>query len=190
MLEGVMDTGGWFRVSGVFRFLLCFLSIRTFWLRRSSLLEFRIFSRISRESSSLPDLGPEAWCVCVPTCSHACLSGVSVCLSISVCVYVTAGIKIAGRNINNLRYADDTTPTAESEEEPFWRTFFHQEEPLEESERGEWKSWLKTQHSENEDHGIWSHHFMANRQENNLNSDRLYILGFQNHCRLWLQPWN
>ena len=46
--------------------------------------------------------------VCVSTCSHACLSGVSVCLSISVCicVYVTAGIKIAGRNINNLRYAD------------------------------------------------------------------------------------
>ena len=25
----------------------------------------------------------------------------------------------------------------------------------------EWKSWLKAQHSENEDHGIWSHHFMA-----------------------------
>ena len=47
-----------------------------------------------------------------------------------------AGIKIAGRNINNLRYADDTTFMAESEEEP-----------LDESERGEWKSWLKTQHS-------------------------------------------
>ena len=31
----------------------------------------------------------------------------------------------------------------------------------EESESGEWKSWLKAQHSENEDHGIWSHHFMA-----------------------------
>ena len=35
------------------------------------------------------------------------------------------------------------------------------------------KSWLKTQHSENEDHGIWSHHFMANRWENNENSERL-----------------
>ena len=33
--------------------------------------------------------------------------------------------------------------------------------PLDESERGEWKSWLKAQHSENEDHGIWSHHFMG-----------------------------
>ena len=32
------------------------------------------------------------------------------------------------------------------------------------SERRKWKSWLKTQHSENEDHGIWSHHFMANRR--------------------------
>ena len=34
---------------------------------------------------------------------------------------------------------------------------------LDESERGELKSWLKAQHSENEDHGIWSQHFMANR---------------------------
>ena len=50
-----------------------------------------------------------------------------------------AGIKIAGRNINNLRYADDTTLMVESETK----------EPLDESERGEWKSWLKAQHSEN-----------------------------------------
>ena len=52
-----------------------------------------------------------------------------------------AGIKIAGRNINNLRYADDTTLMAENEE--------GLKEPLDESERGEWESWLKTQHSEN-----------------------------------------
>ena len=51
-----------------------------------------------------------------------------------------AGIKIAGRSINNLRYADDTTLMAESEEE---------QKPLDESESGEWKSWLKAQHSEN-----------------------------------------
>ena len=51
-----------------------------------------------------------------------------------------ARIKIARRNINNLIYADDTTIMAESEEEL---------EPLNESERGEWKSWLKAQHSEN-----------------------------------------
>ena len=50
-----------------------------------------------------------------------------------------AGIRIAGRNINNLRYAYDTMLTAER------RT----KEPLDESERGEWKSWLKTQHSKN-----------------------------------------
>ena len=36
-------------------------------------------------------------------------------------------------------------------------------------------SWLKTQHSENEDHGIWSHHFMANRWGNNENSKRFYL---------------
>ena len=45
------------------------------------------------------------------------------------------------RNINNLRYADDTTLMAESKEEL--------KEPLDESERREWKSWLKNQHSEN-----------------------------------------
>ena len=39
------------------------------------------------------------------------------------------------------------------------------------------KSWLKAQHSENEDHGIWSHHFMGNRWGNNGNSVRLYLLG-------------
>ena len=53
-----------------------------------------------------------------------------------------AGIKIAGRNINNLRYADDTTLMAEIEEEGT-------KKPLDESEKGEWKSWRKAQHSEN-----------------------------------------
>ena len=62
--------------------------------------------------------------------------------------------------------------------------------PLDESERGELKSWLKAQHSENEDHGIWSHHFMANRWGNSGNSVRLYFWGFQNHCRWGLQPRN
>ena len=46
---------------------------------------------------------------------------------------------------------------------------------LNESERGERKSWLITQHSENEDQGIWSHNFMANRWGNNGNSDRLFF---------------
>ena len=46
-----------------------------------------------------------------------------------------AGIKIAGRNINNLRYADDTPPYRIK-----WRGTT---EPLDESERGEWKGWLK-----------------------------------------------
>ena len=83
-----------------------------------------------------------------------------------------AEIKIAGRNINNLRYADDTTLMAESEEE--LKSLLMKME--EESE----KSLLKAQHSENEDHGIWSHHFMGNRWGN---SGRLYFPGFQNHCR-------
>ena len=57
-------------------------------------------------------------------------------------------------------------------------------EPLDESERGEWKSWLKAQHSENQDHGIQSHHFMANRWGNNGNSDRLYFLGLQKSLQM------
>ena len=84
-----------------------------------------------------------------------------------------AGIKIAGRNINNLRYADDTTLMAENEE---LKSLLMKVE--EESD-----NWLKTQHSENKDHGIKSHHFMANRWGNNRNSDRLYFSGLQNHCR-------
>ena len=85
-----------------------------------------------------------------------------------------AGIKIAGRNINNLRYADDTTLMAESEEELKSLLMKLKEE----SE----KAGLK-QHSKNEDHGIWSHHFMGNRWGNSGNSVRLYIFGLQNHCR-------
>ena len=79
-----------------------------------------------------------------------------------------AGIKIARRNINNLRYADDTTLMAESEEEL---------KSLLMKVRGEWKSWLKAQHSENQDHGIRSHHFMGNRWGNSGNSVRLSFLG-------------
>ena len=85
-----------------------------------------------------------------------------------------AGIKIARRNINNLRYADDTTLMAESEEE--LKSLL-----MKVKERGERKSWLKPQHSENEDHGIRSHHFMGIRWGNSGNSVRLYLFGLQNH---------
>ena len=79
-----------------------------------------------------------------------------------------AGIKIAGKNINNLRYAGDTTLTAESEEE-LKRLLMKVKEESE--------SWLKAQHSENEDHGIWSHHLMGNGWGNSGNSVRLYFWG-------------
>ena len=67
-----------------------------------------------------------------------------------------AGIEIAGRNINDLRYADATTLMAESEKEV---------EYLDECDTGKLKIWLKTQFSKNKDHGIWSHHFMESRWE-------------------------
>ena len=69
-----------------------------------------------------------------------------------------AGIKIAGRNINHLRYADDTTLMVVSEEELKSLLMKVKEESG--------KSWLQAQYSENEDHGIWSHHFMGNRWGN------------------------
>ena len=85
-----------------------------------------------------------------------------------------AGIKIARRNINNLRYADDTTLMAESEEEL--------------------KSLLMKVKEESEKVGlklniqktkimIWSHEFMANRWGNSGTSDRLYFFWLQNDCR-------
>ena len=89
-------------------------------------------------------------------------------------VEAQAGIKVAGRNINNLRYADDTTLTAEIEEEL--------------------KSLLMKVKEESEKVGlklsIWktkimasSHHLMGNRWEIRGNSVRLYFWGLQNYCR-------
>ena len=87
-----------------------------------------------------------------------------------------AEIKIAGRNIDNLKYADDTTLTAESEEEL--------------------KSLLMKVKEESEKVGLKLNiqkskimasepicQFMTNRWENNGNSDRLYFLRLQNHYR-------
>ena len=84
-----------------------------------------------------------------------------------------AGSKIAGRNINNLRYADDTTLMAQSEEEL--------------------KSLLMKVKEESEKVGLKlniqktkimaSDHFMENRWGNSGNSVRLYFGGLQNHCR-------
>ena len=60
---------------------------------------------------------------------------------------------------------------------PYGRNWRGTKKPLDERKRGEWKSWLKAQHSENEDHGIRSHHFVGNRWGNHGNTVRLYFLG-------------
>ena len=81
-----------------------------------------------------------------------------------------AGIKIAGRNINNLRYADDTTPMAESEEE--LRSLLMKVK--EQSEKNGLKLNIqKTKIMASGPITSWG---------NNENSDRLYFLGLQNHC--------
>ena len=78
-----------------------------------------------------------------------------------------AGIKIARRNINNLRHPADTTPMAENEQEL--------------------KSLLRKVKEKSEKAGlklnIQNMKIMANRWGNNENSDRLSFLGLQNHCR-------
>ena len=78
------------------------------------------------------------------------------------------GIKISRRNINNLRYADDTTPMAESEE---LKSLLMKVK--EESE----KVGLKVNIQKTKIMASGPHHFMANRWGNSGNSDRLYFLG-------------
>ena len=84
-----------------------------------------------------------------------------------------AGIKIAGRNINNLRYADDTTFVVENKEELM--TFLMVKE---ESEKSDLKLSIQKLRSW---HLVPSLH--ANRWGNNENNDRLYFCGLQNHSR-------
>ena len=86
-----------------------------------------------------------------------------------------AGIKIARRNINNLRYADDTTLMAESEEE--LKSLLMKVKV--ESE----KVGLKLNIQKTKIVASGSHHFMGNRWGNSGNSVRLYFFGLQNHCR-------
>ena len=83
-----------------------------------------------------------------------------------------AGVKIAGKNINNCRYADDTTLMAGCNKE--LKSLLKVKK---ESEKAGLKLNIKKTKI------IWSHHFMANRWGNNGNSDRLYFFGLQNHCR-------
>ena len=84
-----------------------------------------------------------------------------------------AGIKIAGRNINNLRYANGTTLMAESKEIKSLLMKLKKE-----SKKG-----LKLIIQKTNTYGIWSHHFIANGWGNSANYERLYFLGLQNHCR-------
>ena len=84
-----------------------------------------------------------------------------------------AGIKIARRNINNFRYTYDTTLMAESKEE--LKSFLMK---VKESKKFGLK--LNIQKTKIM---AWSYHFIAKRKRNNGNSDKLYFLGLQSHCR-------
>ena len=86
-----------------------------------------------------------------------------------------AGIKIARRNRDNLRYADDTTLMAESEEELKSLLMKVKEERE--------KVGLKVDIQKTKIMANLSLHFMENRWGNSGNSVRLYFSGLQNHCR-------
>ena len=85
------------------------------------------------------------------------------------------GIKIAGRNINILRYADDTTLMAETK--GVLKKAF-----LMKVKRESEKAGLKLNIQKTKIMGIQSHHFMANRWGKSGNSGRFYFLGLPNHC--------
>ena len=82
-------------------------------------------------------------------------------------------VKIAGKNVNNLRRADDTTLMAESEEE--LKSLLMKVK--EKSEKGGLKFNIQKMKI------TAPSPIMVNRWGNNGNSDRLYFLGLQNHCR-------
>ena len=92
-----------------------------------------------------------------------------------------AGIKIARRNINNLRYADDTTLMAESKEKP--KSLLKVKE---ESEKVGLKLSIQEMMSMASD-PITSWQIDGETMETVTD---FYYLGLQNHCRWWLQPWN
>ena len=85
-----------------------------------------------------------------------------------------AGMKIPGRNTNNLRYADDTTLLVESEEE--LKNLL-----MRVKEKSEKVCWNLNIQNKKEYHGIQPHHFKKNRRRKSGNSDRFYFLGLQNH---------
>ena len=90
-----------------------------------------------------------------------------------------AGIKIAMRNINNLRYADDTTLMAESEE---LKSLLMKVK--EESEKDGLK--LNIQKTESVASGLITSWEIDGET---IETVRHYFFGLQNHCRWWLQPW-
>ena len=92
-----------------------------------------------------------------------------------------AGIKIAGRNINNLRYADDTTLMAESEEEL--------KSPLMKVKEASEKAGLKlnTQKTKIMASGPITSWEIEGETMGTVTD---CFLELQNHCRWWLQPWN
>ena len=93
-----------------------------------------------------------------------------------------AGIKIAGRNINNLRYADDTTFMAESEEELKSLLIKVKEESEKEESVGLKLNIQKTK--------IMASGPITSWEIDGETVEDFIFGGLQNHCRWWLQPWN
>ena len=93
-----------------------------------------------------------------------------------------AGIKIAGRNSNNLRYADDTTLVAESEEE-LKSLLMNVKERVENVDLK-----LNIQKTKIMTSGLFTS-WQIDRETLATVRDFIFFR-LQNHCRWWLQPWN
>ena len=143
---------------------------------------FMIYQALYLNLTKLYDLDTTDWFQIRKGVRHGCI--LSPCLFNLYAEYIMrnaeleeaqAGIKIARRNINNLRYADDTTLIAESEEE--LKSLLMKVK--EESE----KVGLKLNNQKTKIMASGPIHFMANKWGNSGNSDRLYFFRLQNHCR-------
>ena len=142
-----------------------------------------------QEATVKTEHGPMDWFQVGTGVCQSCI--LSPCLSNLYAAYIMwnagldeaqAGTKIARRNINSLRHADDTTLRAESEEEPKSLLI----KVKEESEKASLKLNIqKTKIMTSSPITSWQ----IDREKNG-NSDRLYFFGLPNHCRWWLHQWN
>ena len=126
---------------------------------------------VSQEATVRTAHGTTDWLKIGKEVHEGCI--LSPCLFIFYAQYIMRNARLMKHKLES-RLPGEIQPQICRWHHPYGRKQRGTSEPLDESERGEWKGWLKMQHSKYKDHGIQSHHFMANRWGNKGNSDRLF----------------